>query len=107
MSHATDLLDLSNNLRRLLSTGNITQKEIQRELKIDQATISRVLNGKRKRVTDQIKRLIEYVNMRIGPVEISRQVEEAARDFLKQGGTEVELVASIEHSARLVSRKMR
>ena len=106
MNHATYLSELSDKLRRLNSTDSVTQKDIQRELKIDQSTISRVLNGKRKRVTHQIVQLMDYVNMRIEPIEISHQVEEAARDFLKQGGTEIELVASIEHSARLMSRKM-
>lgn len=106
MSDAQYLLELAGKLRQLLTDKIVTQKQIQDAIGVDQSTISRVLNGKRKRKTDQIVRLMKYVNMRIKPAKISSQIESAARDFLVQGGTETELVASIEHSAKLVSGRM-
>ncbi len=38
---------------------------------------------------------------------LSLEVQDAARDFLVRGGTEAELIASIEHSAKLVLGKLR
>lgn len=74
---------------------------------VDQATISRVLNRRRRRMTDQLVVLEVYVDMLLGDQQLSSKVEEAAKDFLVRGGTEAELIASIEHSAQLVLRKFR
>ena len=58
-------------------------------------------------MTVSLRRLEEYANMLLGDKELSPEVQEAARSFLVHGGTEGELIASIEHSAKLVMRKLR
>ena len=74
---------------------------------VDQATISRVLNGRRRKMTGPLLGLEKYVDMLLGEEQLSSEVQEAARNFLVQGGTEGELIASIEHSAKLVLGKLR
>ena len=45
--------------------------------------------------------------MRLKGGKLSPKVQKAARSFLVRGGTEAELIASIEHSAALVVRELR
>ena len=107
MDSATFLAELADRLRAIKRRRLATQLEIQQDTGVDQATVSRVLNGQRKRVTEPIERLMEYANMLLEADELSSYVQEAARQFLRRGGSEAELIASIEHSAKLVSRKLR
>ena len=107
MDSASFLAELADRLRAIKRRKLATQEQIQEDTGVDQATISRVLNGQRKRVTEPIERLMEYANMLLGSDEVPSDVQEAARQFLRRGGSEAELIASIEHSAKLVSRKLR
>ena len=58
-------------------------------------------------MNDSLYILDGYVNMLLDDQQLSHDVQEAARSFLVHGGTEGELIASIEHSAKLVMRKLR
>jgi transcriptional regulator with XRE-family HTH domain len=107
MAADDSLKDLANKLRAVKVLGLATQSDLSDNTGVDQGTISRVLNGRRKRKTEALVRLENYVNMLLKTVELSGEVQEAARKFLQMGGTEAELIASIEHSAQLVLRKLR
>ena len=104
--------DLAEKLRAVTSRGLATQMDLSTNTGVDQATISRILNRQRRRMTDPLVALEEYVDMLLGDQKLSSEVQEAAtaprrQDFLVRGGTEAELIASIEHSAQLVLRKLR
>ena len=58
-------------------------------------------------MTPSLVELEKYVDMLLGDKKLSSEVQDAARDFLVQGGTEAELIASIEHSARLVLGRLK
>ena len=99
--------DLAEKLRAIKARGLATQAQIAAATGVDQPTISRILNGQRRRVTPHVVRLAEYVNMRLKGGKLSPKVQKAARSFLVKGGTEAELIASIEHSTALVVRELR
>jgi transcriptional regulator with XRE-family HTH domain len=82
-----------------------TQAQIEASTGVDQGTISKALNGKRRRVNERLQILDKYADMLIGKDELPPAVSHAAREFLIFG-SEAELVASIEHCARLVSRRL-
>ena len=107
MASNMSLDDLAGKLRAVKSRGLATQAQLSAATGVDQATISRVLNGRRRRVTAPLGRLEEYVDMLLGDEELSSEVQEAAKSFLVRGGTEAELIESIKHSARLVLGKLR
>lgn len=107
MTADPSLKELAGKLRLVGNRRLATQVEMSRATGVDQGTISRVANGQRHRMTSSLRVLDEYVNMLLGGKQISSKVQEAARSFLVHGGTEGELIASIEHSAKLVMRKLR
>ena len=107
MATNMSLPGLAEKLRAVKSRGLATQVDLAAVTSVDQATISRVLNGQRRRVTSPLRRLEEYVDMLLEGKELSSDVQEAAKSFLVRGGTEAELIASIEHSAKLVLGKLR
>jgi transcriptional regulator with XRE-family HTH domain len=105
MDESAFLDALAKKLKVVRARGLATQIEIQAQTGVDQGTISKVLNGKRKRVNNRLRTLDQYANMLIGEVTLSPAVSEAAREFLAFG-SEAELVASIQHCARLVSARI-
>lgn len=107
MASDTSLDDLAEKLRAIKSRGLATQVQLSAATGVDQGTISRVLNGRRRRMSARLTKLSEYVDMLLGSEELSSEVQEAAKDFLVRGGSEAELIASIEHSAKLVLGKLR
>ena len=107
MASNMPLDDLAEKLRAVKIRGLATQVQLSTATGVDQATISRVLNGRRRRMTVPLAKLSEYVDMLLRGEELSSEVQEAAKDFLVRGGTEAELIASIEHSAKLVLGKLR
>lgn len=102
-----ELEDLAEKLRAVRVRRLATQAKIAVATGVDQATISRILNGQRRRSTARLVRLEEYVTMLLREEKLPPKVQEAARSFLVRGGTETELIASIEHSADLVLGKLR
>ena len=107
MVENSSLDELAEKLRAVTSRGLATQMELSKKTGVDQATISRVLNRRRRRMTSPLVALEKYVNILLGDQRLSPEVQEAAKKFLVRGGTEAELIASIEHSTRLVLRKLR
>lgn len=107
MAAKAPLDDLARNLLALKARRLATQADLAAATGVDQATISRVLNGQRRRMTPRLVRLDKYVNMLLDGGKLSREVQDAAKYFLVRGGTEAELIASIEHSADLVLGKLR
>ena len=101
------LAELATKLREIKARKLATQQEIAEQIGINQPTISRALNGRRTRATESLDRLMIYADMLLGYDELPTEVQQAAREFLGRGGSEAELIASIEHSAKLVSRKLR
>ena len=101
------LEDLAEKLRVIRARRLATQAQIAAATGVDQPTISRILNGQRRRATPRLAGLQKYVNMLLRKEKLSPKVQEAAKSFLVRGGTEAELIASIEHSADLVLRKLR
>ena len=102
MNASVFLADLSDKLGAIKRRNLATQAQIYEFTGVDQATISRVLNGERRRVNESLLRLDEYVNMLLQDGELSKDIQQAAQKFLSRGGTEVELIASIEQSSKLV-----
>lgn len=107
MAAKVSLKDLADKLRAVKSRRLATQVKISLATGVDQGTISRVLNGRRRRVTRRLADLEIYVDMLLKGEKLSLEVQEAARNFLMKGGTEAELIASIEHSADLVQGTLR
>lgn len=107
MEPALFLVDLADKLRAIERRNLATQQEIEAATGVDQSTVSRVLNRRRKRVTEPIRKLMAYADMRLSKEDLPTEVRDAAREFLSHGGTEAELIASIKHSAKLISRKFK
>jgi transcriptional regulator with XRE-family HTH domain len=97
--------DLGKKLKLVRARGLATQAQIEKNTGVDQGTISKVLNGKRRRVNARIRTLDRYANMLLGKVTLPPAVTQAAREFLVFG-SEAELVASIHHCARLVAHRL-
>jgi transcriptional regulator with XRE-family HTH domain len=104
MDESAFLEALAKKLKSVRTRQLATQAEIEAETGVDQGTISKVLNGKRRRVNDRLRALDVYANMLIGEVVLSPAVTDAAREFLAFG-SEVELVDSIRHCTKLVSHR--
>ena len=95
---------LAQKLRRIRADGLATQKQIEAATGVIQETISKVLNGKRRRRNDALERLDKYANMLLNDLSVPASVTDAVVDFLTYG-TEEELVTTIRFCARLVARR--
>ncbi len=104
MDESAFLAALAVKLKIVRSRGLATQTEIQERIGVDQATISKVLNGKRRRANERLHALDRYTNILLGEVSLSPQISEAAREFLAFG-SETELVDTIRHCTRLVAHR--
>lgn len=105
MDDSAFLEQLAQKLKLIRARRLATQAQIEASTGVDQGTISKALNGKRRRVNERLQILDKYANMLVRKDELPPAVSHAAREFLIFG-SEAELVASIEHCARLVSRRM-
>lgn len=99
MDHQSLLKDLA---KRLMTPGLPSQVEIGRGAGVDQPLVSRARKGQLIRYTDRVKRLDEYVTMRVAMlphpssnrprgrrnagVAVDREVMDRCRDFLAGGG---------------------
>lgn len=104
MDESAFLLELARKLKAVRLRGLATQVEITERTGVDQGTISRVMNGKRRRINERLRALDRYVDMLLGEVALSPQVSDAAREFLAFG-TEAELIDSIRHCTKLVAHR--
>lgn len=93
---------LADKLRRIGREGLATQKEIEMATGVRQETISKVINGKRRRRNATLIALDKYADMLIANPNVSSEVTEAVVEFLAFG-TEADLVASIRMCASLAS----
>ena len=105
MDESAFLLALAKKLKVVRLRGLATQTEIEAKVGVDQGTISKVINGKRRRVNDRLRALDQYANMLLGETTLSPQISEAAREFLAFG-SEAELVDSIRLCTRLVAHRL-
>ena len=105
MDESAFLEALAKKLKLVREQGLATQTQLEEQTGIHQETISKVLNGKRRRVNERIRTLDRYANMLLGEVDLSPAVSDAAREFLAFG-SEAELVDSIRHCTRLVAHRL-
>lgn len=106
MEDAAFLEALAKKLKVVRARHLATQSEIERRTGVHQETISKVINGKRRRVSPALRVLNDYADMLITTSSLPPVVTEAAREFLAFG-TEAELVDSIRHCTRLVTHRLR
>lgn len=103
MQEETRIADLAVKLRAIKRRGLATQAEIESATDVDQTVISRVQNGRRKRMSAGLERLDKYADMLLSGGDVPERVRLAACRFLVVG-TETELVASIDLARQLVGR---
>ncbi|MEO7691187.1 MAG: helix-turn-helix transcriptional regulator [Sphingomonas sp.] len=106
MDDTAFLRQLSEKLRIVRKRGLSTQAEIKAKTGVDQGTISKVLNGKRRRANDRIRKLDDYANILLLKNELPPAVSKAAQEFLIFG-SQAELIATIDHGARLLSGRLK
>lgn len=106
MDDAARLETLREALRGIKTKKLATQTMLEDRTGVDQTTISRVINGRRKRFSDNLLPLERYANMLLGMSSVPAAVERATKEFLVVG-TESELIASIELARRLVAGRLR
>lgn len=99
------LAGLSRTLKELLEENILTQSDIEAATGVDQTTISRAKNGRLDRVTEKVRRLKHYADMRMQDRDLPEIVKKEASIFLAAGGSEKELISSIRYATRLVLRR--
>lgn len=89
------LAALAASLEGLVSSGIVTQTQIALEIGEDQGFVSHALNGQLKRVTARVRKLIDYVDMRISGHTVPEPVLVAAKAYMAGGGNPDLLAQSI------------
>lgn len=100
--HEESLATLSANLREIEARGLLSQVAIQRMSGVDQPTISRARAGKLKRVTEKVRLLNRCVEIQLKTRGHSLKIRRATEYFYAAGGSEDELLASINLATRLL-----
>jgi hypothetical protein len=77
---------LSAQVRSLLDTGQITQKELAIRAQVDQGLISRLRNNKLRRVTPRVRRIWKYVNSRTPLPSSPNHLATSLNAYLMVGG---------------------
>lgn len=84
------------------------QVDMARAFELDQPTVSRAAKGRLTAATPNLRRLLEYANMRLkeadDPVP-AQPVDRALKRFRAVGGSEKDLVALVELATALLSRR--
>jgi transcriptional regulator with XRE-family HTH domain len=93
-------------LRVVKAKGLATQKELEAATGVDQTIISRIMQGRRRRFSNNLNSLERYASMLIHGTEIPVAVQQATKEFLVVG-TETELIASIKLARQLVAGRLR
>lgn len=106
MHDAARLHALRDGLRSVKAKGLASQQALENATGVDQTVISRIMNGHRRRFSEGLAPLENYVNMLLGKGEIPAAVQLATKEFLVVG-TESELIASIQLARQLVARRLR
>ena len=102
MDDSRFLADLAQKLRTIRRRRLATQTAIEARTGVCQETVSKVLNGRRRRRTEELNRLDKYADMLLSENALPPAIKEAVGDFLAYG-TEDELLASLRMCARLVA----
>lgn len=100
------MAELASKLRAIAERKLATQQEIAVAAGVDQGTVSKLMNGVRRRRNEAVDRVNGYANMLLNRVELPDAVVSEARRFLVFG-TEEQLVASIRLCIDLVTRRAR
>jgi transcriptional regulator with XRE-family HTH domain len=106
MDDSAFLEQLTKKLRAVSKRGLSTQLEIEAKTGVDQGTISKALNGKRRRANERLRKLDEYANILLSNSELPPAISKAAQEFLIFG-SQAELIATIDHGARLLSGRLK
>jgi hypothetical protein len=106
MDDSAFLDQLTKKLKTIHRLGLSTQIDIEAKTGVIQSTVSKVMNGRRRRVNGQIRRLDEYANMLLENRDLPAAVSKAAQEFL-MFGSQAELIATIDHGARLLSGRLK
>lgn len=105
--HSYSLQELQEALTAVLGSRAATQQLLSRISDVDQPTISRAKNGKIKRRSRKTDALMEACKSLRSKPPIGPAVAQKIHIFYAKGGSEAELLATIEHGASLVSGEMR
>lgn len=89
------LATLAANLEGIVSSRALTQTQIAIDIGCDQGFVSNALNGKLRRLTPRVQKLIEYVDMRVTGFAVPRPVLDAAKAYMAGGGNPALLAESI------------
>ena len=100
------MAELASKLRAIAERELATQQEIAVATGVDQSTVSKLMNGVRRRRTKAVDRVNGYADMLLTRVELPDAVVSEASRFLVFG-TEEQLVASIRLCIDLVTRRAR
>ena len=100
MDDSLFITNLAEKLRKIGREGIATQTQIEAATGIGQETVSKVLNGRRRRRTQSLEALDRYADMLISKRSMPERVSEAVAEFLAFG-SEADLVASIRMCANL------
>jgi transcriptional regulator with XRE-family HTH domain len=106
MQEAQRIADLAAKLVAIKQRGLARQLDMEEKTGVDQTAISRALHGHYKRMSPALERLDGYADMLLVEKEVPEKVRHAAREFLGLGGTESELLASIDLARRLITRRL-
>lgn len=106
MDDSAFLEQLTEKLRTIRRLGRGTQLDIEAKTGVAQSTISKVMNGRRRRVNEQVRKLDDYANILLGNPDLPPAVSKAAQEFLIFG-SQAELIATIDHGARLLSGRLK
>lgn len=98
--------ELASKLRAITDRGLATQVEIAARTQVDQSTVSKLMNGVRRRRSEAVDRVNEYADMLLRRSELPDGVISEANRFLVFG-TEEQLIASIRLCTDLVARRTR
>lgn len=67
--------EIANQLKKYLEENKVTEQSVANATNIDQSYISRIKNGKFKRVTENVKKVCEYARIDLNFVKESSPAE--------------------------------
>jgi len=77
---------LSAKISQLLAADHISGNELAKRLGVQQSTVSRAMSRQMVRLSGQIRRISDYVNMRLSDGRIPADAAAAVRRYVSSGG---------------------
>lgn len=107
MQYVSDaqLRRLTGRLRALMAFHNLTQADIAQRVGIKQPTISRLLTGKRRAWSEDLRRLDDYINSE--EISVPGGLQASISAYLAYGGDAVLLEQAIDLMAHAQAIKIR